>query len=271
MRGTYVTLLCVVLVVGALAFVFGRTAILPVLSVGTVSSSSPQSGGTTRAPAGLACIQDALGGVSAFAGVSSLRVIGNTKPFATSGLRPVPNKREIRIVLPNRYQRLDVQTGMPRDQVPLTSLVGFNEGVLLSQPREPDAAAAMRSARLDFVREILMRLPRELADVHLAQRTIRDDTDGEERLAIDAYGRDGLEATLLADPKTCLPLALQYRTGTGRLTARVDLSDYRLFGGIRFPTVLTTARNGEPWIEERDSDIQLNAPDADTYFASGER
>jgi hypothetical protein len=187
-------------------------------------------------------------------------------------LRPVPNKREIRIVLPDRYQRLDVQTGLPEGRVPLTSLVGFNGRVLLSQPREPDEDVAMRSARLDFVHEMLMRLPRQLADVHLSQRTIRDAAgDGQERLAIDAYGRDGLEGTLLVDPGTCVPIALQYRSSTGMLTSRVDLSDYRAFGGIRFPTVLKTARNGQPWIEEHDSDVQLNAAQADTYFASTER
>jgi hypothetical protein len=119
---------------------------------------------------------------------------------------------------------------------------------------------------------MLMRLPRESADVHLVQRTIRDTADGgQERLAIDAYGHDGLEATLLADQKTCIPVALQYRSGNGRLASRVELADYRSFGGIQFPTVLRTARNGEPWIEEHDSDVQLNAADADKYFASGER
>lgn len=226
----------------------------------------------TRTPRGLTCIQDALGGARAFAGVSSLRVFGETKPVATTGLRPVSNKREIRIVFPDAYQRFDVQSGVPRDWVPLTSLVGFNGRVLLSQPREPDAAAGIRSARLDFVREVLMRLPRALPDVHLSERTIHDDADGgHDRLGIDGYGRDGLEATLLADRETCVPVALEYKSSTGRLASRVDLSEYRAFGGIRIPTVLKTSRNGEPWIEEHDSDVQLNAADADKYFANGER
>ena len=152
MRVTYAILLVVVLVVGGLALMFSRTARLPVLSIGTRPTSAQESAAATRAPEGLACIQDALGGVRAFASVSSLRIIGETKPVATTGLRPVSNKREIRIVFPDRYQRLDVQTGVPRDWVPLTSLVGFNGRVLLSQPREPDTGAGMRSARLVFVR-----------------------------------------------------------------------------------------------------------------------
>jgi hypothetical protein len=161
---------------------------------------------------------------------------------------------------------------MPEGQAPLTSQIGFDGRVLLSQPRDPDEAAAMRSARADFVREVLMRLPRELPDVRLSQRTVHDDADGgHDRLAIDGYGRDGLEATLLADPETCVPVALQYRSSTGLLASRVDLYDYRRFGGIRFPTMLRTVRNGQPWIEEHDTDVQVNAPQADRYFASGER
>lgn len=221
------------------------------------------------ATAGLACIQSALGGIRAFADVSSLRIIGNTMPTATTGMRPVSNNREIRVVFPDHYQRLDVQTGMPRDQTPLTSLVGFSGDLLLSQPRDPDGAVASRSARQDFVREMLMRLPRELAGVRLSQRTMRDTE--KERLAIDAVGPDGLDATLLADPQTCVPVALQYRSSTGLLTSRVDLSGYRGFGGIQFPTTLRTTRNGQPWMEEHDSDVQLNAPQADKYFAGGAR
>jgi hypothetical protein len=88
----------------------------------------------------------------------------------------------------------------------------------------------------------------------------------QDRLAIDASGPEGLAATLLADPKTCVPIAVQDRSSTGLLTSRIELSEYRQYGGIRFPTVLKTARNGQPWIEEHDSDIQLNASQADNHF-----
>jgi hypothetical protein len=54
--------------------------------------------------AGLACIQDALGGVRAFAGVSSLRIIANTKPTVTAGPHPVANKREIGVEFPDQFK-----------------------------------------------------------------------------------------------------------------------------------------------------------------------
>ena len=282
MRAVYVIPLCGLVLVAGLVFAFSRSPTLPVPSGTTLLTSAappapspppPRSAQerapATRATAGLACIQNALGGVRAFAGVSSVRIIGNTKPVASAGMRPVSNNREIRVIFPDRYQRLDVQTGMPPGQAPLTALVGFNGRVLLSQPREPDAAAGMRSAGLEFVREIFMRLPREFADVHLSQRMMSD--AAQERLAIDASGPDGVDATLLVDARTCVPVALEYKYRTGLLTVRVDLSEYRRFGGIRFPTVLRTARNGEPWVEEYDSEVHVNAPHADEYFARGGR
>jgi hypothetical protein len=271
-RMGYVIVAFVVLVAGGMAFVFGRPHTSPEPAVATPATAAQQSAAAPRASAGLACIQDALGGVYAFARVASLRILGTTTPVASTGLRPVSNKREIRIVFPDRYQRLDVQTGMPEGRAPLTSLIGFNGDVLLSQPRDPDASAAMKSARLDFVREVLMRLPRELPGVRLSQRTTGYRADGgREWLTIDAYAQESVAATLLADPASCLPVAVQYRSSTGLLASRVELSDYRAFDGIRFPTVLRTAKNGQPWIEEHDSDVQVNAPQGDKYFASGER
>jgi hypothetical protein len=126
----------------------------------------------------------------------------------------------------------------------------------------------MRSARLDFARQMLMRLPRASAGVNLSQRVTRD--AGQERLAIDASGPDGFRATLLANPDTCMPVAFQYEGNlrSGSATVRVDLSDYRPFGGVRFPTVLKTSQGGTPYTEERVSNIELNAPGADQYFAA---
>jgi hypothetical protein len=121
----------------------------------------------------------------------------------------------------------------------------------------------LHGIRLGFVQEILKRLPRELADVRLSQRTTVD--AGQERLAIDASGLDDLNVTLLADPRTCMPVALQYRS-MGPDAYRIDLSEYRRFGGILFPTVLRTAKNGDPWEDEHDSEVQVNAPLDDKYF-----
>ena len=151
----------------------------------------------------------------------------------------------------------------------LGSTVGFDRGVLLSQPRTPDEEASLRNARLDFVRQVFMRLPREIAGVILSPRVARD--GGQERLAIDVAGPDGFQATLLADRDTCVPVAFQY-PGNNRVravTARVDLSEYRVFAGIRFPTALKTSNDGQPYAEESVTSVEVNAPDADSYFAPG--
>lgn len=278
-----------VLLAVVVVFALGRRPTWLVLSAprgGTSSESlSPlppppgqaqQGPSSTPAVPGLACIQDALGGVQVFAGVSSLRIVGSTKVTATTGMRPLPNKREIGVVFPDRYKQTNVEKDPAPGHVPLASLAGFNGNELLSglmTPRPPDDAVPkwMHGVRLGFVREMLMRLPRELADVRLSQRTTID--AGQERLAIEASGLDDLDTTLLADPRTCMPVAVQY-TGaspTGPDPYRVDLSEYRRFGGILFPTVLKTTKNGEPWVEEYDSEIQVNAPLSDEYFRSSGR
>jgi len=206
-----------------------------------------------------------------FAEVSSLRIIGNTKPTAaTTGFHPVANKREIGVLFPDRYKQQNVETGARPGQAPLTMVVGFNGNELLSiSPRPPDRVIArvMNTVRVGFVREMLMRLPRDLPDIRLSQRTMQD--SGHERLAIDASGLDGLDATLLADPRTCMPVAVQYSKASvtaGSDTYRVELSQYRRFGGILFPTVLKTAKNGERWEEEYASEVRVNAPFDDAYF-----
>jgi hypothetical protein len=209
------------------------------------------------ATAGLSCIQDALGGVGAFAQVSSLRIIGRTKPTATTKPRPVANNREILVAFPDRYKLRNVQADVPPGAAPLTMIVGFRGDVLLSiDPKPPNhlVARVMHLVRLGFVHEMLMRFPRELPDVQLSQRMTND--GGRDRLAIDASGLDGLDATLLADPQTCLPVAAQYISGAD--TYRIELSGYRPFGGLRVPTVLKIARNGEPREEEYVSDVQVN-------------
>ena len=71
------------------------------------------------------------------------------------------------------------------------------------------------------------------------------------------------------DRETCVPIALQYNTVTAAMggLARVDLLEYRPFGGIRFPTVLKTSIAGQPYREERVTSIEVNTPTAALAFA----
>jgi hypothetical protein len=171
-------------------------------------------------------------------------------------------------VFPDRFKLQTVQTDAPSGLQPLSGIVGFNGDVLLANPRVPDSAVAkgMPRVRQEFVRQVLMRLPRELAGVRLSQRVARD--AGQDRLAVDAFS-PALVATLLADVQTCMPIALQYTTvsmAEGSDTYRVDLSEYRRFAGIRFPTLLRKAKNGEAWEDEYDANVEVNASFADRYF-----
>jgi hypothetical protein len=215
------------------------------------------------AESALACVQDALGGTRAFADVRSLRLRADTRPTAASGPAPPPGQREMVVVLPDRYRRSDF--GLPPTSGGtggLSSVIGFDRSRLLSSPRGFDPKVSLVRARQDFERQMLMRLPRKLPGVRLMQRVVVGSS--RERLALDAVGSDGSTATLLVDRRTCVPVALQY-TAFGSVT-RVELSDYRAFGGIRLPTVLTSSVNGQPFAEERVSAVELNTADAETYF-----
>jgi hypothetical protein len=218
----------------------------------------------TDATSALTCIQNALGGTAAFAAVSSLYIKAETKPVQTSGLRPLPGTREISVVFPDRYLRAE-QPSRPRDSG-FNSMVGFDKGVLLSSPRHPDAKRSERSAHWNFAVQMLMRLPRRLPGVTLSQRVISD--SGRDRLAIEASGADSLRATLLVDRETCVPIALQsMASGVTSGVSRVDLSEYKAFGGIRVPTVLKTSIGGQPHSEERVTSVEVNTPAAARAFA----
>jgi hypothetical protein len=234
--------------------------------VATEFAIARQDSPVTDATSALACIQNALGGTAAFAAVSSLYITGATSPSQDSGLRPIPTKREISVVFPDRYLRAD-SPSKPGYSV-LSSVVGFNKAVILNRPGHPDARLNENLARQDFARQLLMRFPREMIGVRLQLRVTKE--SGRERLAVEASGTDSFKATLLADLETCVPVAVQY-TPWGAATGgvrRVELSQYRRFGGVQFPTVLKTTVGGQLQTEEHVTTVELNTPTAAAAFAS---
>lgn len=250
-----------------------RAVVLVVLCVpsalmATSAISAHQNPPTSDGTPALPCIQNALGGTAASAAVTSLHIEAEKRPLQQSGMRPLAGTREINVVFPDRYRRDEVGRPIRPGDGEIRSVEGFNKGVLLSTFAHPDPKLGEVLARQDFNRQMLMRLPRQAAGVRLSQRMTTD--SGQERIAIEASGTAGLEATLLADRATCVPVALLYTMvrRTGRVAARIDLSGYRLFGGIRFPTVLRTSHEGEPYQEERVTLVEVNSPAAARAFSS---
>jgi hypothetical protein len=242
-------LLCILLV----GFIFQ-----PIVT-GMVGEHDPAQAEST---ATLTCVQNALGGTAAFAAVSSLYMKGERKPAQSTGPAPIAATREISVVFPNQYLRADRGQPLPSGEGGLDAFVGFDKDVVMSSPRRPDARQAEVAAHQDFAREMLMRLPRTLAGVRLRERPISD--SGRDSLAIEASGAEGFRATLVVDRDTCVPIALQDTSTSG--DRRVELLEYRLFDGIRFPTVLKTSVGGRPWTEERVSSIEVNSDAATIAF-----
>jgi len=211
----------------------------------------------------IGCVQNALGGSEAFARVSSLRIKSDSKPSASTGIRPLPGTRELTVIFPDRYARVDKGISRStRNPGTLSTVIGFDGDVLLSQPGVPDRREAMQLAREDFARQMLMRFPRVLSGGTLWHRGKRE--AGMDRAMIDARGPDGTWATLSVNPETCIPMSLTFKTG--QITWDVSLSAYRSFGGIKFPTVLLTSKGGIPHSEESVSAIELNPRDVAKSF-----
>jgi hypothetical protein len=217
---------------------------------------------TRQAEVGLACVQDALGGTRSLAGVTSLSINSETKPAATTGMRPVAGTRQIVVLFPDRYKRVDVGRPLAPGASPMRSTVGFDRQAILSTPRLPDDEVTRRFAKADFLRQMLMRLPRETEGLRFSARLATD--AGPQLLALEVSGPDGFRATLFADARTCLPSTVSYVEEP--LTIRTELSNFRLFGGVRFATVLKTLTNGQPFQEEYVSDIGVNTPQARDGF-----
>jgi hypothetical protein len=243
------------------SWVFG----LLLLSIAAPPTVAQQEPSATDATSALTCIQNALGGTAAFARVSSLYIKAEAKPSRNVGFRPVPGTREISVVFPDRYLRHERPSDPGRRA--MSSSTGFDEGVILSSPRHPDEKRAEVSAHQDFARQMLMRLPRTLAGVRLMSHVTND--LGRGRLALEALGTEGFSATLLVDRDTCVPIALQYLTTGAAVSGitRVELSEYRSFGGVQFPMVLRTSVSGQPYHEERVTNIEVNTPAAAQAFA----
>lgn len=230
-----------------------------------VAAESPSGKQQVRAQT-LECIQDALGGVQALSRIASLRILGETKPASTSGLRSLPGSREIRLVFPDRYQRIDIGRPPGAAGATLNSVIGFDRTQLLSSPRVRDAAEAMRAARWDFEIQTWMRLPRLAKGTRVARRAMPGSPS--RQFALEISTMDGFRASLQADTLSCTPTALEYRTTIypQSTTTRVTLAAYRAFGDIRFPTVLTTWAGAEPSSIETVSTVELNAPNSKRYF-----
>jgi hypothetical protein len=286
-----------------------RYSVMSVLVASTVLSVMPQArteqsngaGQTpTTLPAVLRCAHDALGGHATVTAVNALRWTSETRPApGVSG--PVPSRFETAFVLPNRYRRWNqpLSGGLP------ASIIGMDGATILSglvgwSAPDDDAARTLGTARHTFARDVLAWLVRPLpaADVTLSFAGLRRD-DGDERLVIRAAGEGGFDATLLLDSRSCEPVALLYERpanmadvmrerrrvgaasgGPAELAAsasgqtrleRVDLEDYRSFGGIRFPTMLRRSTGGQPDVEERVTDVQVNPELPGDYFTPARR
>jgi hypothetical protein len=97
-----------------------------------------------------------------------------------------------------------------------------------------------------------------ISEIHVPH-IARDTNDGIAQGHPNKHG-----ATLLADPRTCMPTTLEYANGPN--SYRIDPSQFRRYDSILFPTVLRTSKNGQPWTEEDVSEVRVDIPIEVEFF-----
>jgi hypothetical protein len=265
----------------------------------TTSATAQTRGAAPNLTRALACAHDAIG--SQAGAVTSLRIV--SEAHAVPGVTgPQPADRDTAIVFPDRFKTTMVSTSPSGALLPV-SILGFSGTALLSSmggrvvPGDP--AVPLLTAQQEFARYLLMFLVRvspAIGTTFSAPALRRDGAN--ERLALDAAGPGAFKATMLLDAGTCRATALVYERPTsiadrlrtappdsssgsmsvgmvaksirpGSMTAvRIDLGDYRPFGGLTFPTVLKTSFDGKAYTEERVTDVQVNPALPRNYFAA---
>ena len=258
-------------------------AAIGVAAIGCVGSADARA---TTVPDALSCARGAIGG-DAVTHVRSLliRKVRNPAAGAKGGLRA---EEHLAIALPDRY-REEVRSDLPNYS--LISIRGFKGDVPFERSTvngESSSHAvrpeALKAAKQQFARELLVWLIRDspafplqwaLADSNKVPTDRPSKRVPANRLALGATGPEGFNATLLLDAITCHPVALTYErratiadfraeqangisvVGDTRLE-RLDLSDYRSFGGVMFPTRIKMSIGPRAISDERVTEIEVN-------------
>jgi hypothetical protein len=221
--------------------------------------------------------------------VTSLLVSATRQP-AAGAAGQLPSTERIAIALPDRYTD-EIRSELPGGFGAITNISGLmgKEGLERSSVRgnriiHDGTSEAREHGEEQFARALMLWLLRDSPAVPV---TWSAGTPGKNvpsnRLAVQARGRAGFNATLWLDAETCHPIAVSYERpanlgdmraeqasgvtalGDTRLV-RLDMGEYRSFGGVQFPTVIRMSVSGRAEAEQRVTDIEVNPVLPGDYF-----
>ena len=219
----------------------------------------------TPATAALRCIQNALGGTNEVAALSSVRFVGKTKPTATTRPLTVRHSDRNRHGVPGPVQtsdRADRWIAVPEEhgRVQRRGAPGKPESARCRRSQgDAEGAAGICQADADAAASGVGRRP------PFPARGARRRSGATHHPAFSP----ALVATLWrTSTRACLSHFSTRKSPwrKARTLSGVDLSEYRRFGGIRFPTLLRQAKNGPAWEDEYDVNVEVNASFDDRYF-----
>jgi hypothetical protein len=204
-----------------------------------------------------------FGGPGGIARLHAMRFTGHSRFPADDGTL-IPATVEIRVLLPDRYLRIDTGSFGRRltgyaGTTPL-NLIEHANGQTTHDSGEP--AAIVRAGRAQLARLVLgvatFTSP-EMPMTFQTRGTPADMPGPSEPLGIDAVGEDGFKVRLVFDGKTHLPVRLVFWSFE-RAVLTATLADRRPTGGLLAPySIITT--NGDRIVDELVFDeVTVNPP-----------
>jgi hypothetical protein len=186
-----------------------------------------------------------FGGPGGIARLRSMRLKGRSR-FPSTDSATISASVEIRILLPDRYLRIDSgsfgrrMTGYAVDKT--LDLMETADGKTTPNPGDP--AAVLHTDRAELVRFMLgvATFASQEMPLKLQTRETPVDMPGpSEPLGIDAIGENGFAARIVFDGKSHLPMRLVF-WGANRTVVTTTYADRRSTGGMKAPySILTTA------------------------------
>lgn len=202
-----------------------------------------------------------FGGPGGIARLKSMRFKGHSRFHADDG-GLTQAAVEIRVLLPERYLRIDSGTFGRR----LTGLDGNTTTNLIEGPdgkitHDPDDARAIRYSNRSQLARLMLGVATYASQANpltlQTRGTPREMPGPSDPLGIDVVGDDGWVARLVLEGKTHLPLRIQH-VGADKALLMTLFTDRRSVGGMKVPYSIVT-RNGDNIIDEMlFDDVEVN-------------
>ncbi|HSE38501.1 MAG TPA: hypothetical protein VLG74_14445 [Blastocatellia bacterium] len=232
-----------------------------------VSAQEPEENDPAKAAA---LVRDAIAarGGQAYLNISTVESRGQYTPF-DKGISGDPTPFVDYIVYPDR-ERTEFGKGDTKfiqSNSETTSWVYDGSQRMIRDQKEEQVKQFLQGARYDL--DHLLRAASKQSDVKLVYLGRREAWRNTFSEALRVDFTDGGTATLHVDPRSKLPMMVEYKTvgEQGTMTNEVRYFRWVDFGGIKFPTIQDSYRNGKQTARVGFDTVSFNVSIPDKLFA----